>query len=122
MHLETTTIPGLLVLRLDLHEDDRGWFRENWQREKMVALGLPDFEPVQHNLAFNAKRGTTRGVHIEPWDKLVSVVTGRVFGAWVDFREGDGIDGMAFKALVRAAVALNTSKSASRPSSGKREQ
>lgn len=90
MHLETTPIPGLLVLRLDLHADDRGWFRENWQREKMLALGLPDFEPVQHNLAFNARRGTTRGIHTEPWDKLVSVVTGRVFGAWVDFREGDG--------------------------------
>ena len=68
MHLETTPIPGLLVLRLDLHEDDRGWFQENWQREKMVALGLPDFEPVQHNLAYNARRGTTRGVHqgVEP--------------------------------------------------------
>ena len=43
------------MLRLDLHEDDRGWFQENWQREKMLALGLPDFEPVQHNLAFNAR-------------------------------------------------------------------
>src|SRR5690606_36536602 len=28
------------------------------------------------------------GVHAEPWDKLVSVVAGRVFGAWVDLREG----------------------------------
>ena len=90
MHVETTPIPGLLVVRLDVHADARGWFRENWQREKMLAVGLPDFEPVQHNLAFNARRGTTRGVHIEPWDKLVSVVTGRVFGAWVDFRDGPG--------------------------------
>ncbi len=28
----------------------------------------------------------------------------------IDFREGDGIDGEALKALVRAAVTLNTSK------------
>lgn len=90
MHLETTPIPGLLVLHLDVHGDNRGWFRENWQREKMTALGLPDFEPVQHNLSYNAQRGVTRGIHLEPWDKLVSVVTGRVFGAWVDFREGPG--------------------------------
>ena len=27
--------------------DNRGWFKENWQRAKMVPLGLPDFAPVQ---------------------------------------------------------------------------
>jgi dTDP-4-dehydrorhamnose 3,5-epimerase len=87
--LETTPIPGLVVLRLDLREDARGWFKENWQREKMVALGLPDFGPVQNNMSFNATRGTTRGIHTEPWDKFVSVANGRAFGAWVDMREGD---------------------------------
>jgi dTDP-4-dehydrorhamnose 3,5-epimerase/reductase len=30
--LETTPIPGLLVLRLDLRGDARGWFEEVWQR------------------------------------------------------------------------------------------
>jgi dTDP-4-dehydrorhamnose 3,5-epimerase len=88
--VEHTPIEGLLVVRLDVHRDTRGWFKENWQREAMTALGLPDFGPVQHNVAFNAVRGTTRGIHTEPWDKLVSVVTGRVFGAWVDMRRGAG--------------------------------
>ena len=37
-----------------VRDDDRGWFKENWQREKMVALGLPDFGPVQNNISFNA--------------------------------------------------------------------
>ena len=37
-----------------VHDDARGWFKENWQREKMVALGLPDFGPVQNNVSFNA--------------------------------------------------------------------
>jgi len=86
--LEVTPIPGLVVVRLDLREDSRGWFKENWQREKMLALGLPDFGPVQHNVSFNTARGTTRGIHTEPWDKFVSVLTGRAFGAWVDMREG----------------------------------
>lgn len=88
--VETTAISGLLVLRLPLHGDNRGWFKENWQREKMIALGLPDFGPVQHNLSSNASRGATRGIHAEPWDKLVSVAHGRVFAAWVDLREGEG--------------------------------
>jgi dTDP-4-dehydrorhamnose 3,5-epimerase len=85
----TTPIPGLLVVRLPLHGDARGWFKENWQRAKMTALGLPDFGPVQNNMSFTAKRGATRGIHTEPWDKFVSVATGRVFAAWVDMREGE---------------------------------
>lgn len=83
-----TPIPGLVVFELPVHGDARGWFKENWQREKMLALGLPDFGPVQNNISFNDERGTTRGIHAEPWDKWVSVATGRIFGAWVDLREG----------------------------------
>ncbi|WP_300463506.1 dTDP-4-dehydrorhamnose 3,5-epimerase family protein, partial [uncultured Nocardioides sp.] len=88
VELVETPIPDLVVLRLELHEDSRGWFKENWQREKMLASGLPDFGPVQNNMSLNAHRGATRGIHTEPWDKLVSVATGRVFAAWVDMREG----------------------------------
>jgi dTDP-4-dehydrorhamnose 3,5-epimerase len=56
----------------------------------MVDAGLPDFGPVQNNIAFNGAVGTTRGIHAEPWDKWVSVATGRIFGAWVDLRAGAG--------------------------------
>ena len=84
-----TPIPGLLVISLDVRSDNRGWFKENWQREKMVALGLPDFAPVQNNVSFNNRVGAARGIHAEPWDKLVSLASGRIFGAWVDLRAGD---------------------------------
>jgi dTDP-4-dehydrorhamnose 3,5-epimerase len=87
--IDETPIPGLLVLHLPLHGDNRGWFKENWQRAKMTALGLPDFAPVQNNMSFNAKAGATRGLHAEPWDKLVSVACGKILGAWVDLRAGD---------------------------------
>ena len=84
-----TNIPGLLVFDLPVHGDNRGWFKENWQRAKMTALGLPDFGPVQNNISFNAKKGVTRGIHAEPWDKYISIATGEIFGAWVDLRPGD---------------------------------
>ena len=83
-----TTIPGLVMYDLPVHGDSRGWFKENWQREKMTAIGLPDLGPVQNNISFNAKLGVTRGIHAEPWDKFISIATGRIFGAWVDLREG----------------------------------
>ena len=33
---------------------------------------------------------STRGLHAEPWDKLISLAHGRIFGAWVDLRPGAG--------------------------------
>ena len=103
--LETTPIPGLVVVRLDRRDDSRGFFKENWQREKMLAIGLPDFGPVQNNVSFNADRGVTRGIHTEPWDKFVSLATGRIFGAWVDMREGDSF-GATFTLEMDTAVAV----------------
>jgi dTDP-4-dehydrorhamnose reductase/dTDP-4-dehydrorhamnose 3,5-epimerase len=88
LRVEPTAIPGLLIIDLVVNGDNRGWFKENWQRQKMIDLGLPDFGPVQNNVSFNATRGVTRGFHAEPWDKFISVATGRIFGAWVDLREG----------------------------------
>lgn len=90
VRVRPTEIDGLLIVDLDVHDDERGWFKENWQRASMTALGLPDFTPVQQNLSHNHGAGVTRGFHAEPWDKLVSVATGRVFGAWVDLRDGPG--------------------------------
>lgn len=84
-----TNIPGVLVFDLPVHGDARGWFKENWQRAKMSALGLPaDFRPVQNNISYNAERGVTRGIHAEPWNKFISIAAGSVFGAWVDLRPG----------------------------------
>ena len=85
---ERTNIPGMLVFDLPVHGDNRGWFKENWQRAKQTGLGLPDLGPVQNNISFNAELGVTRGIHAEPWDKYISVATGSVFGAWVDLRPG----------------------------------
>jgi dTDP-4-dehydrorhamnose 3,5-epimerase len=83
-----TTIPGFYEIDLVLHGDNRGWFKENYQKQKMEALGLPKFEIVQNNFSFNAEAGVTRGLHAEPWEKFISVANGRVFGAWVDLRKG----------------------------------
>lgn len=103
--LHTTPIEGLLRLDIPVHGDNRGWFKENWQREKMIALGLPDIGPVQNNISFNKSRGTTRGIHAEPWDKFISVATGSVFGAWVDLREGPAF-GTVYTTVITPSVAV----------------
>lgn len=85
-----TAIPGLFEIDLPVHGDNRGWFKENFQQAKLEALGLPHFEIVQNNFSFNAEAGATRGLHMEPWVKYISVANGSVFGAWVDLRKGPG--------------------------------
>lgn len=103
--VEEAPIPGFFVVKLPVHGDNRGWFKENYQKEKMEALGLPAFDIVQNNFSFNDKRGVTRGLHAEPWEKFVSVANGSVFGAWVDVRKGESF-GKTFSIEINPGAAV----------------
>ena len=85
-----TSISGMYEVDLVVHGDERGWFKENYQAEKLQALGLPAFTPIQNNFSYNAEVGVTRGLHAEPWEKFISLANGRVFAALVDLRPGEG--------------------------------
>ena len=101
-----TGIGGLKVVDLAVHGDSRGWFKENWQRAKMCALGIPDLRVVQNNISYNDSRGVTRGIHAEPWDKFISVARGSVFGAWVDLREGSETFGKVYTTVLDPSKAI----------------
>jgi dTDP-4-dehydrorhamnose 3,5-epimerase len=88
LRVKEIDIPGFYVVDLAVYGDNRGWFKENYQKEKLEALGLPSFTIVQNNFSFNQERGVTRGLHAEPWEKFISVANGKIFGAWVDLRKG----------------------------------
>jgi len=88
--VRSTSIDGLYSVRLQVHGDSRGWFKESYQRAKLTELGLPDFEIVQNNVSYNEQAGVVRGIHAEPWEKYISPAHGRVFAAIVDLREGEG--------------------------------
>jgi dTDP-4-dehydrorhamnose 3,5-epimerase/reductase len=104
VEIKNAIIPGLKIMTYPIHKDSRGWFTENWHIEKFQSLGLSGFRPVQQNVSFNAEKGVTRGIHAEPWDKLVSVLSGEVFSAWVDLREGSNF-GQVFQARLVPGVA-----------------
>lgn len=85
-----TTIPGLLIFDVNHVGDDRGYFQEKYQKAKLVQAGMPEsFNVAQNSLSYNKAKGVTRGFHAEPWDKYISVVTGKVFAAYVDLRKGE---------------------------------
>jgi dTDP-4-dehydrorhamnose 3,5-epimerase len=87
--IRKTSIPGLLEITIPTFGDSRGWFKENYQKSKLEAIGLPEFKIVQNNISFNAEVGVTRGIHAEPWEKYISLAAGKVFAAIVDLRAGD---------------------------------
>jgi dTDP-4-dehydrorhamnose 3,5-epimerase len=105
LEVTESPIPELYVVKLEVHGDSRGWFKENYQKEKLEALGLPSFPVVQNNFSFNAEKGVTRGLHAEPWEKYVSVANGSVFAAWCDLRKGSSF-GRVFSIVVDPGTAI----------------
>ena len=103
--LRNSPIEGLLEIQLDIRGDARGWFQEVWQAEKWQQLGFPQFFPVQQNVSSNEEIGVTRGLHAEPWNKVVTVTSGRAFCAWVDLRPGPGY-GLKHSRILEPGVAV----------------
>ncbi|WCJ59689.1 dTDP-4-dehydrorhamnose 3,5-epimerase [Fontisphaera persica] len=88
MKVETTEIPGLLIITPDVFGDARGFFMETWNRRRYQEAGLPDVDFVQDNISLS-RRGTLRGLHFQnprAQGKLVSVLQGEVFDVALDLR------------------------------------
>ncbi|WP_226468837.1 dTDP-4-dehydrorhamnose 3,5-epimerase [Luteimonas panaciterrae] len=89
MKVIETDLPGCVVLEPQVFGDDRGYFFESFNRDKLAAHGLtPSF--VQGNVSRSA-RGVLRGLHYQwpkPQGKYVSVLEGEVWDVAVDIRRG----------------------------------
>lgn len=102
-------IPGMIEFDIPVHGDNRGWFKENFQKEKMLPLGFPESffleDKLQNNVSLS-RHGVLRGLHAEPWDKYISVAdNGRVLGAWVDLREGSSF-GHVYQTIIDASKGI----------------
>lgn len=91
MNIEQTTLDGVLILTPARFGDDRGWFSETWNAQRMAAAGL-DMAFVQDNHSMSGPVGTLRGLHYQSpphaQDKLVRCTRGVIFDVAVDFRKG----------------------------------
>jgi dTDP-4-dehydrorhamnose 3,5-epimerase len=87
MTISTTGIAGLWRVDYRLFPDDRGSVMELYRQSEFESLGLPSLgERPQVNAPLTA-RGAVRGIHGEFAHKLVSVASGKIFAAIVDFRK-----------------------------------
>jgi len=90
MQVETTGLPGMLILRPRVFEDPRGFFLESYNQEMLRSYGI-DAVFVQDNHSRSARR-TLRGLHFQlppaGQVKLVRVVRGAIWDVAVDIRVG----------------------------------
>ena len=82
-------LPGVYLIELERHQDERGFFARQFCRQELAAHGL-DFVIKQCNLSGNLHVGTLRGLHYQkdpyPEIKIVSCLQGSCFDVLVDLR------------------------------------
>jgi dTDP-4-dehydrorhamnose 3,5-epimerase len=88
MAVQTTAIEGLVVITMKQVGDDRGTVREFYRESSWLESGLPSLGPWLQVNVTESRRGALRGLHGEAMSKLVAVVAGEAFGAYVDARAG----------------------------------
>ena len=106
MKVETFPISGVLLVTPPRFADSRGYFVETYSQRGFAAIGI-DMTFRQDNQSLSTQRGTIRGLHFqlapEPQSKLVRVLTGSVFDAAIDLREGSATYGKWCGATLTAA-------------------
>jgi dTDP-4-dehydrorhamnose 3,5-epimerase len=89
MTLEPLPLAGAFRVKFPRFDDERGYFRRTFSRAIFADAGLADCT-LECSLAFNARRGTLRGMHFQRAPhgetKFIYAVSGAVFDVIVDLR------------------------------------
>ena len=91
MKVTATALPDVLLIEPARFGDNRGFFSESWNKERMAEHGISvDF--VQDNHSLSSAVGTVRGLHFQAppnaQAKLVRCGRGVLFDVAVDIRKG----------------------------------
>ena len=91
MKVTATVLPDVLLIEPARFGDNRGFFSESWNKERMAEHGISvDF--VQDNHSLSSAAGTVRGLHFQAppnaQAKLVRCGRGVLFDVAVDIRKG----------------------------------
>ena len=89
MQFSETRIPGVFVIDIEAHEDERGFCARSFCQQEFAAHGIR-FTTLQCNISRNTALHTLRGMHMqrEPWGeaKLVRCTRGAIYDVAVDLR------------------------------------
>jgi dTDP-4-dehydrorhamnose 3,5-epimerase len=89
MQFEPSKLAGSVIVSLDAHSDERGFFARAFCEREFEGAGLPTRFP-QCNLSRNTRAGTLRGMHYQEATvreaKLVRCVRGAIYDVIIDLR------------------------------------
>lgn len=89
MRIFPSDLKDVLIIDLEKHGDDRGWFARAFCEEEFSKAGI-SFHITQTNISFNQEQGTVRGLHYQAhpkWEpKIVRCTRGQIFDVAVDLR------------------------------------
>jgi dTDP-4-dehydrorhamnose 3,5-epimerase len=89
MRFEPTELQGVVLVKLEQHVDERGYFARSFCAAEFAAEGLANHFP-QSSLSFNKVAGTLRGMHYQlaphAETKLVRCSRGAILDVVVDLR------------------------------------
>lgn len=95
MKIQSTKIPGVVILKPIVFEDERGYFFESYNTLKYNQV-IGEHVFLQDNES-KSQKGTLRGMHFQlpPYDqaKLVRVIQGKVLDVVVDIRKSSSTFG-----------------------------
>ena len=90
MKIKESKLKGIFEIQLEFHEDNRGFFMRTYDDKIFMNHGLHQ-SWVQENHSCSNKKNTLRGLHFQfppcAETKLVRVVSGAAFMAFVDLRK-----------------------------------
>lgn len=99
-----TAIDGLTIITLKQVADERGTVRELYRVSTLAAAAVGFPGPIAQINVTETARGALRGLHAEAVTKLVAVVSGAAYGAYVDLRA----DSATYASVVTADLTPGT--------------
>lgn len=94
--VESTPIKGLYLITVKQVIEQRGAIREAYRKSSFSDMQVDQIGPWMQINVTETKKGAIRGIHAENMNKLVGVVSGEGFGAYVDLREDSPTKGVVF--------------------------
>lgn len=105
MEITETPLPGLLIFTPRRFGDDRGFFSEIYNPDKLKEYGI-EVVLDRDNHSISSQPGTVRGLHFQgppfPQVKIVRCASGSLFDVVVDIRKGSPTFGHWFGAELSA--------------------
>ena len=97
MKVKSITLEGILLIEPDIYGDERGFFLEQFERERYKEYGITE-DFVQDNHSRSSKN-VLRGLHftkVRPQSQILTVIRGVIFDVVVDIRKNSPTFGKWF--------------------------